>query len=160
MTTTIDMEWIQPDEREDKREDSCWYTFSGFGHDLVVTVRRGERAVSVYADGEMNIRVYEKTEGKLVELGRIRHCDDLTDFDITTDSDLWGLPHVDGYMDMNGPNKNGHYFEFVHNSWFDLYAGEDGEHLDAVCHELSDAISQATAIIEDNNDEIWKTSEV
>ena len=158
MTTTIDMEWIQPDEREDKREDSCWYTFSGHGHDLVVTVSRGERAISVYSDGEMDIRAYIKNGDKFEEVGSVRSCEELADYGVVTDDDLWGLNHVDGEYDMSGPNKSGYYFQFVHNSWFDLYT-EESDSL-AVCHTLSHAIEVATNIVNDDEDELWKTNEV
>lgn len=148
MTITADftLEWFQPDERSDGREDSCWYTF-GHGHDAVVSVSRGDQTISIYADGEMDIRVYERQDNGFQEVGRVRYFDQLSEYGITTDEDLWGLNPTDDLPDTKGPNKAGYYFEFINNSWFDLYEGEDGEHLDAVSHTLSDAISQAIAII-------------
>lgn len=154
--TTINLSWAQPDERNEYRHDSCWYTY-GQGHDLIVTVSRGDREIGVYADGEMDIRVFTQEDGKFAEFGRIRYCEDLAEYGITTDPDLWGLPYVDD-TDLQGPNKAGFFFRFDHNSWFDLYSA-DGEHLDCVNHELGDAIGQATAIIDDDTDELWQAEE-
>lgn len=153
---TITLDWFQPDERNEKREDSCWYTHTGSGHDLIVIVSRGDRSISVYADGEMDIRVYEKHGDRFQEIGSIRYFEDLLDYNIKTDDDLWGLAHQDGEYDMKGPNRNGYYFQFVHNSWFDLYGGNDDNHLDCVHDALSDAIAQATTIINDDTDEAWQ----
>jgi len=153
VTTTIEITWDQPDERPDGREDSAWYTF-GHGHDLVATVRQGERTISVYADGEMDMSVVEKQGDSFQEIGRVRYCEQLAEFGITQDNDLWGLEPVENEYDLSGPNRAGLYFRIHHNSWFDLYS-EDGEHLDCVCHTLTEAIEQATKIINDDNDELW-----
>jgi hypothetical protein len=151
MTTTINVEWAQPDEREDKREDSAWYTY-GNGHDLVAYVMKGEREIAIYADGEMNISVMEKSDNGYSEMGRIRYSDDLPQYGITEDDDLWGLEPVLDEYDLSGPNKAGFYFRIHHNSWFDLYESQDGEHLDAVCHTLTEAIAEATKIVSDDGD--------
>lgn len=154
---TITLEWSQDDERSIEREDSCWYTFSGSGHDLIVRVKRGDRTIEVYADGEMRFEAYKRNlEGtEFVHEGTIRYFQDLSEFGVVKDSDLWGLPYASDLMpDMTGPNRFGYYYVTVNNSWFDLYS-EDGEHLDCVNHELSEAISQAVAIIDDDTDELW-----
>lgn len=154
MTTTINIEWAQPDEREDEREDSCWYTYWS-GHDLVAYVMKGERTVTIHADGEMRIEAYKKVGEEYVYEGVIRYSDDLEEFGITKDSDLWGLDHVpDTDLDMRGPNRNGYYYVIDNNSWFDLYT-EEGEHLDCVCDVLTDAIESATYIVNDDEDELW-----
>lgn len=154
MSITINLEWSQADERNEKREDSAWYTF-GHGHDLVVTVRQGERTISIYADGEMDMSVVEKQGDEFQEIGRVRYCEQLAEFGITQDDDLWGLEPVENEYDLSGPNRAGLYFRIHHNSWFDLYEGEDGEHLDAVCHTLTEAIELATKIVTDDTDELW-----
>lgn len=143
MTTTIRIEWIQPDEREQEREDSCWYTYSASGHDLVAYVTNGERTVSIYADGEMRIEAYKKVGLEYVHEGTIRYCDQLREFGVLKDSDLWGLPDESYVMpDMVGPNDAGYYYFFAHTSWFDLY-NEEGDSL-AVCHTtLSHALEVA-----------------
>lgn len=154
MTTTINIEWVQPDEREQEREDSCWYTHQS-EHDLVAYVAKGERTVAIHADGEMRIDAYKKVGLEYLHEGTIRYCDDLSDFGITKDSDLWGLPHAShDYLDLVGPNAEGFYLSVANNSWFDLYS-EDGEHLDCVCDTLSHAIEVATNIINDDEDELW-----
>lgn len=64
----ISVDFDQPDEREDGREDSMWYTY-GNGHDLVTSVTNGERTINIYADGEMDIRVYTRTENGFEKAG-------------------------------------------------------------------------------------------
>lgn len=155
MTTTINIEWVQPDEREEGREDSCWYTYWS-EHDLVAYVKRGERTVAIHADGEMRIDAYKKVGMEYLHDGTVRYSDDLEEYGITRDSDLWGLPMASHeYLDLVGPNDNGYYYSIVHNSWFDLYS-EEGEHLDCVCDTLSQAIEVATSIINDD-EELWST---
>jgi hypothetical protein len=155
-TTEIHFEWGQPDDRLYGREDSCWYT-GGYGHDLVVHVRRADRLISVFVDGEMDIRVYERGDGAtdFSDAGRIRYDDAFAEFGVEKDSDLWGLPFVEGESDLRGPNKLGYYFDFIHNSWYDLYS-EQGEHLDCVTHSLTEAIECAIKILNDDDDELWE----
>jgi len=158
MTTTTAIHFTQADEREREREDSCWYTFSSSGNDLVAMVTKGKRTIGVYADGEMRIEVYTKNGNDFVQEGTIRYCDDLEEFGVTKDSDLWGLPYSsDAMPDMVGPNANGYYYVVVHNSWFDLYEEVNSEHLDAVCDTLTQAVRTAFAIINDDDDELWGT---
>lgn len=138
MTTTIDINWHQPDERSQGREDSAWYTYRS-AHDPVVTVSNGEREITVYADGEMRIHIEE--DGDIVV---VRYCDRLPENGISNDADIFEA------------SENGR-LEWVNNSWFDLYAtdntvGDDGW-LDCVHHSLTDAIEQATALL--SHDELW-----
>lgn len=150
MTTTININWVQPDERDQEREDSCWYTYASQS-DLVAYVTNGERTIGIYADGEMRIEAYMKVGLEYVHQGTVRYCDDLADFGIRKDSDLWGLPHVShDYLDLVGPNAEGFYLSIVNNSWFDLYP-DDGDSL-AVCHTLTHAIEVATNIINDEEE--------
>ena len=57
--------------------------------------------------------------------------------------------------DLNGR------IEWVNNSWFDLYATDhnvgDFGWLDCVCHSLTEAIWQATALL--SEDELWNEGE-
>jgi hypothetical protein len=155
-TDTISFDWSQPDEREQGREDSCWYTYSASGHDLVAYVRRGERVIAISSDGEMRIEAYRKDGEDFIIEGVARYCDDLSDYGIERDDDLWGLPsapRADEY-DLQGPNKAGYYFLIDHNSWYDLYT-EDGEHLDCVRDTLTSAIETAVEIINNDDDELW-----
>ena len=154
MTTTINIEWVQHDQREQGREDSCWYTWSS-EHDLVAYVSKGERTIAIHADGQMRIDAFLPVGLEYLHEGTIRYCDELEEFGILKDLDLWGLPDASHIrFDMVGPNSNGYYYVIDNNSWFDLYS-EDGEHLDCVCHTLTEAIEQATKIINDDNDELW-----
>ena len=152
MTTTINIEWVQHDEREQEREDSCWYTWIS-GHDLIAYVTKDGRTIAIYVDGEMRIDAYKQVGMEYLHEGTIRYCDELSDFGITKDSDLWGLPDASHIrFDMVGPNSNGYYYVISNNSWFDLYT-EEGQSL-AVCHTLSHAIEVATNIINDD-EELW-----
>lgn len=158
MTTTVNISWAQPDERDDGREDSCWYTYASMS-DLVAHVTNGERTIGIYADGEMRIGVYSKVEDEFVYHGLVRYCDELETYGVDTDNDLWGLPSVSGMFDLCGPNTNGFYYRIDNNSWFDLYEDSTGTHLDCVCDTLSRAIEMATVIINDDSDEIWKADD-
>lgn len=151
MTDTLDLRWYQTDERPQNREDSMWYTFGYGGHDLIVSVGNGENSVSIYADGEMRIQAFTKEGDSFVFQGIIRYCDQLEEYGIRADDDLWGLPdnsRPDGF-DVQGPNGARYYFQIDNNSWFDIYNDEDGEHLDCVCDTLSMAIEQAGNILAD-----------
>jgi hypothetical protein len=141
MTTTINTWWHQPDERELGREDSCWYTIHN-GHDAVVTVGNDEgREITIYADGEM--RVHLDHEGDIIVL---RYCEKFTENGINNDADIFEA------------SESGR-LEWIHNSWFDLYAtAEDNDDwLDCVCHSLTEAIEQATALLSD--DKLWDKDE-
>jgi hypothetical protein len=137
---TINLTWAQPDERNQQREDSCWYTF-GHGHDLVVRVTQGDRTIEIFADGEMDVRVYDKPNGS-TEAGRIRYCEQFPEYGMNNDAEVFEASEAGR-------------IEWIHNSWFDLYS-EDGEHLDVVCHTLTEAIEKATEIINDNTDPVWE----
>jgi hypothetical protein len=143
MQPTITLTWAQPDERPEGREDPCWYTF-GHGHDLVVRVTRGDRTIEIYSDGEMDVRVYDKPNGS-TEVGRIRYCEQFREYGMNNDAEVFEA-HEAGRI------------EWVHNPWFDLYS-EDGEHLDVVCHTVTDAIAKATEVINDDTDPIWAGEE-
>jgi len=129
---TINIEWIQPDERPMGREDSAWYTYQS-EHDLVAYVTDGENTISIHADGEMRVAVYLNPANKDEGWDIVRYCDDWTDYEINNDAEIFQASE-EGRID------------WWNNSWFDLYT-EDGEHLDCVCHTLTEAISQAVALL-------------
>jgi hypothetical protein len=144
MTTTINITWHQPDERSQGREDSAWYTYQS-QHDAVCTVSNGEREITVYADGEMRVTVYDNINGDdSMDSSTLRYCDQWREYGINNDAEIFEA------------SENG-LIDWVNNSWFDLYTndhnvGEDGW-LDSVNHSLSDAIEQATLLL--SEDELW-----
>lgn len=159
-TDNISLEWIDADLRPDGCEDPLFYS-GGYGHDPIVRVMNGDRAVKVCCDGDVEYHVYSKitaVHGEDVEEGRIRSCSDLQEFGIKTDADIMDLPWVDG--DFYGPTSSGYYLLHVHNSWFDLYSDEHDEHLDVVSQSLTEAIESATKIVLDDADELWSNADV
>ena len=148
MTTTINITWHQPDERSQGREDSAWYTYQS-QHDAVCTVSNGEREITVYADGEMRVTVYDNINGDdSMDSSTLRYCDQWREYGINNDAEIFEA------------SENG-LIDWVNNSWFDLYTndhnvGEDGW-LDSVNHSLSDAIEQATLLL--SEDELWNGGE-
>jgi len=148
MTTTINITWHQPDERSQGRDDSAWYTY-GSAHDAVCTVSNGEREITIYADGEMRVTVYDNSNGEdSTDSSTIRYCDQWREYGINNDAEIFEA------------SENG-LIDWVNNSWFDLYATDhnvgDFGWLDAVCHTLTDAIEQATLLL--SEDELWNGGE-
>jgi hypothetical protein len=140
-TDSIKLEWVQPDERTKDREDAMWYTISGTGHDLILYVTEDDRTIGIYADGAMDIRVYDKPNGSNI-VGRIRYEQDTAEHGLTNDATVFDA-HETGRI------------EWVNNPWFDLYT-EDGDHIDVVCHTLSDAIEQAKQIVGNKYHATWE----
>lgn len=156
-----ELTWAHPDLRSDSKEDALFYD-SGYGHGLVVSVSKGERTVGVYADGEVDIRVYTLEGDEFQEVERLRYCDDnaLASYGVTNDDEIWGLDYVDNAdnPDLRGPNKAGFYFDIVDSNWFDLYsdARNNSDHLDHVSHSLTEAIAEAVGIVNDDSNELWE----
>lgn len=149
MITKPDIEVRYEDEKSyrDTHQDSAFYTLDAQAHQIVATVLCGTREVRVFCDGEMRIHLWESKEardrGDHYEV--IRYCDRLIEAGITNDKEL-------------AKAQEEERLEWVNNSWFDLYAydeGFDGKHLDAVSHEVETAVLQACELIED--DEYWST---
>lgn len=136
MTTTIDITWHQPDERSQGREDSAWYSHSADHHDIVASVSNGERTVHIYADGEQRVHLAynprDWSEGHEV----IRYCDQWAQYDLKSDYEIFEATES-GRID------------WINNSWFDLYADEQGWS-DCVQHTLTDAIASATELLADD----------
>lgn len=143
MTTTIIEQWAQRDGRALGREDACWYSWSGQGHDLVCWVVRSDdgRTINVVTNGEMDIQVFEykQVADEFIKVGKITSNSSFSEYGIYKDSDL-----IDGFEDSN---PAGYKLDFVHTPWFDLYS-EDGDHLDRVTHTLSDAIEMAAKMLD------------
>jgi hypothetical protein len=127
----FDVVWHGDDIVSDEKIDSAWWCL-GNGSARVATVSQVGVAgsVDVYCDGEM----------KLVNLenGESYYCaSDLEAAGFSTDRQI-----LVGAM-----------WEWVNNSWFDLYC--EGEHLDAVTHELNDALAIATNYVKQE----WQNAE-
>ena len=140
----MNLDWSQPDERPRGREDAVWYTFSGSNSDPVVSVSKGDRQVLICADGEMRVLVYNEIGKPEAGHDIIRYCEDFDEYGLSDDADI-----------VSAFDKG--RIEWGDNPWFDLYI-ENGEtqesdHLDCVCHTLSEAIACAAKII--NDDKEW-----
>lgn len=138
---SIELKWHQPDERTEGREDSSWYTYES-NHDAVVTVTKGDDSITVYADGEMRVLIYREGDPHK-GYDTVRYCDQWAEHAITNDADI---------VEANEKGS----IEWVNNSWYDLYCddheiGDDGW-LNCVCHSLSDAIEQATTLLNEGLD--------
>lgn len=106
------------------QQDAAFYT-SG-GHGLVCTIRKDGFEVDIYCDGEMRARLLlDENRYETVTQG-----DEFEAYGVKTDADLTAMVE-----------------EFGMNPWFDLYVY--GEHLDAVEHEIGDAINSAKSWLDD-----------
>lgn len=140
MTTTINITWHQPDERSEGREDAVWYSHSADHHDIVATVTNGERSIHIYADGEVRAHLaYDPTDWKKGH-HVIRYCDQWGQYDINNDFDIYKMSEA-GSLD------------WVNNSWFELYAENQGW-WECAQHSLSDAIQSAMELLADS--EAWE----
>lgn len=139
MTTTINITWLQPDERSEGREDSAWYSYSADHHDIVASVSNGERTIHIYADGEVRVHLAYNPADWSQGHDVIRYCDQWKQYGIKNDNDIFEMAE-EGLI------------EWVNNSWFDLYAEGQGWS-DCVQHTLSDAIESAVALLSDES--IW-----
>lgn len=109
---------------EDKR-DAMFYCDGGSSR-FVARVKIAEFAVDVYCDGITDVR--DRTNGE-----RYRYGGDFIMNDYDTDEKL------------NQATESGD-LEVVNNSWFDLYC--EGEHLDAVSHDVWDALRDAITFLQ------------
>lgn len=144
-TTEITLKWVQDDQRDQGKEDPSWYTTSGTGHDPVVLVTKGNRTIQVATNGIMRVVVYDKVQSKYETVGFIQTADDWAKFGIHNDEQIFQS------------NESGRT-DWANNSWFDLYAQPEGlipnnNHLDSVCHTLTEAIDQAVALL--GEDQVW-----
>lgn len=118
-------------ENTPERQDAAWFVERDSSHTLIarVTDDETEQSVGIYVDGEMSVAVYPDEDSARAggePLGYLFWADQLAGYGITNDTELAAERLVwDG------------------NAWFDLYDGEHGDHLDQVCHSISDALAQA-----------------
>lgn len=100
-----------------KQQDAIFYTGMG----CVATIDYEGFQVDVYCDGETKAHLTK--DGEVVST--LTNPADFIDAGIDTD-DALSLANDNNLLD------------WVNNSWFDLYCY--GAHLDAVCHELDEAV--------------------
>lgn len=146
----ITTEYHLPIEDSNKKpmRDSAFFV-GDYGHELVATVADAtrDRTISVYCDGEMRIHLWETKEardrGDAPEV--IRYVDRLLEAGLTNDELL---------AKANEEER----LEWVNNTWFDLYADAPNDSelgwLNAVHHDIVEAVEQAQALI--NDEETWK----
>lgn len=113
------------------QQDAIFYT----GMDCIATITCAGYAVDVYCDGETRAHLLDKKDGEKVKT--LYTPADFIDAGIDTDNALV-MANEQGLL------------EWDNNSWFDLYCY--GEHLDAVHHELIEALSAAVAYVQEQRD--------
>lgn len=114
-----------------KQQDAIFYT----GMDCIATITCAGYAVDVYCDGETRANLLDKKDGEIVKT--LYTPTDFLDAGIDTD-DAIIMANEQGLLD------------WVNNSWFDLYCY--GQHLDAVTHELKDALAAAINYVVEQRD--------
>lgn len=114
------VEWDAGLPLHESKRDAIFYCDAG-NHNFVGRVKISEFAVDIYCDGITDIR--DRTNGERYSCGS-----DLINAGWDTDEKL-----------NEGTESSD--LDVVNNSWFDLYC--DGEHLDAVSHDVWDAIRDA-----------------
>jgi hypothetical protein len=141
METTVDITWHQPDEREQGREDACWYIYQSTS-DLVCSLSNGVKGVHITADGEMRIHVIDEN-GDVI--GIIRYCDDFREYGITNDEQLLDFVFLaeSEYVTPQGQKVR---FDIIHNPWFDVY-DDEGIHLDMLSFGLNEILDDATELL-------------
>lgn len=124
MSTTPNITWHEDDLRTMSKDDPSFYTWGS--HTPICTVDHNGVSITVACDGEMRV----SKDGSIA-----RYADALTYIGLNTDADIVRSQQSDDY-------------EWLNNSWFDLYNAEDDfdGHLDCVCHSLTDAIEQAVVL--------------
>jgi len=116
------------------QQDATFYTGMG----LIATVVWEGFHVDVYCDGEMKAHLLDAPQGQVVST--LYTPSDFIDAGLDTDDSL----RIVGEQEL---------LDWVNNSWFDLYC--EGEHLDAVTHELNEAIAVATNYVKQE----WQNAE-
>lgn len=112
------------------QQDAIFYT----GMNCIATITCAGYAVDVYCDGETKAHLFN-TEGE--HITTLYTPSDFIDAGLDTD---------DALKMANEQNL----LQWDNNSWFDLYCY--GEHLDAVHHELIEALSAAVAYVQEQRD--------
>lgn len=131
-------------EPHPERQDAIWFYGDNYVGEVSVETDDGKTySLDIYCDGETRFDVpYVNEDGSFDtdNFQVIRYEADWLGIGVKSDKELNETMEY-----WNGQGVEIHRF----NSWFDLYTEIDGvsEHLDAVTHELPDAVSQAEAIL-------------
>lgn len=132
MTTTTDDEikikYHLGFDPHPSQQDAIFYTGMG----CIATVEYKGFQVDVYCDGETRANLLDAPQGEIVS--SLFSPTDFIDAGLDTD-DALKLANDQELLD------------WVNNSWFDLYCF--GEHLDAVEHELDEALKVAEVYVRD-----------
>jgi hypothetical protein len=131
MTYEIKYNAIDPNPAQ---QDAIFYTGMG----LIATVIWEGFHVDVYCDGETRANLLDAPQGRVVS--SLYNPSDFIDAGLDTDKALEIA-------------NNSEILDWVNNSWFDLYC--EGEHLDCVSHELSEALSFAKTYVIDE----WRNAQ-
>ena len=123
-TDGFEVEWAAGLPLPSGQQDAMFYRTTG--HSWVCTVGKQGFTVDIYCDGEMRVKNVRTNE--LYQDGR-----DLELAGLLTDTDI-ELATEKEILDIGM------------NPWFDLYV--EGEHLDAVNHEIDDAVKAAKAFVD------------
>ncbi len=129
------IEWGAGLPHHESKRDAMFYRDDS---SFVCKVKISEFAVDVYCDGITDVR--DRTNDE-----RYRDGSDLIRAGYDTDEKL------------NEATDSGD-LDVVNNSWFDLYC--DGEHLDAVSHDIFDAVQSAVAWLQEEKDNALKIENV
>ena len=108
------------------KQDSAFYTDSA-GTQVVWEMPNSKRFYVVRA-GEMRIHATEKSGERIV----IRYTDQLESFGIKSDADLAEWSKSDPEL-----------FEWINNSWFEVYDEKDVDFFSEPFHTLGDAVEYA-----------------
>ncbi len=119
----------------EKRNDSAFYTNSA-GTEVVWE----EESCDYYVvrNGEMRIHYSPDLESRIV----IRYTDQLEDVGVKNDADLERFTALGDEM-----------FEWIHNSWFEVYTEKDPDFFSDPIHDLEEAIAYAKEQAENNKKE-------
>jgi hypothetical protein len=143
MTHTFTVTW-KHGKPLPEQQDAVWYHGDGYLGTASLTTEHGETySLEISCDGETRFNIPRLNEDGTFdryEYETVRYHSDWYEQGIHTDreiqelSDLWLERGVEIH---------------INNSWFDLYTEIDGlsEHLDAVTHEIKDAVSVAEAVL-------------
>jgi hypothetical protein len=142
MKTSVKWNYGEPNPNQ---KDAVW----SYGINLIAEVsletEDGKKySLDIFCDGETRVHApYKNDDGTYSD-----------DYEVIRYADQWEARGIKTDAEMQKFSEEmlelGHDI-WVHNSWFDLYTEIDGvsEHLDAVTHDIDDAVSQAEAILKE-----------
>ena len=133
-------------ELDPSRQDAVWYYGEKHIGTATLETAAGKKfSVEIYCDGETRAHLPYKNEDGTYNL---------SDFEVIRYEDQWEARGSKTDEPMQEESKKIMELGFdiwVFNSWFDLYTEINGtmQHLDAVSHEIEDAIRDAQAVLEE-----------